>query len=305
MIAPSLWKVRLQIMGLMPERALLRLRRAHVAVYNVKKIKPDCIVFNVKREDEEKVFAIYPDGRYEGAGYAPYTVRKIRSEGLGKYVEFFKRRMGLFVGALLAFALILFSDRYVFSVEFIGTDVYKREALIALEEEGITPFSPYKNGKEDIVCARMLALDGVEFCSVKKSGNRVFVEVRLSPFPTRFTDKGTMRAKHTGKLVSLTVLRGTPLAEIGKEVLAGEELVGNWFSTQEGEQVRVEPIARASIACVYDEEIAAEKEECAFAIAYLEAGIQDTDGVTKKEIIKTDGGYRVRLEYTVVESINF
>jgi len=105
--------------------------------------------------------------------------------------------------------------------------------------------------------------------------------------------------------VYLTVLRGTPLAEIGKEVLAGEELVGNWFSTQEGEQVRVEPIARASIACVYDSEIAAEKEECAFAIAYLEAGIQDTDGVTKKEIIKTDGGYRVRLEYTVVESINF
>lgn len=305
MTAPSLWKVRLQVVGLMPERALLRLRRAHIAVYNVKKVAPDCIMFNVKWGDEEKVFAIYPDARYEGAGYAPYTVRKIRSVGFGKYIEFFKCRMGLFVGALLAFALVLFSDKYVFSVEFIGTDVYKREALIALEEEGITPFSPYKNGKEDIVCARMLALDGVEFCSVRKSGNRVFVEVRLSPFSTPFTDKGTMRAKHTGTLVSLTVLRGTPLAEIGKEVLAGEELVGNWFSTQEGEQVRVEPIARASIACVYEAQIEAEDEECAFASAYLDLDLSDFDEISKREITPKDGGYFVRIEYTAIEKINF
>jgi hypothetical protein len=151
----------------------------------------------------------------------------------------------------------------------------------------------------------MLAIENVEFCSVKKSGNRVLVEVRLSPFPTRLQERDCMRAKHAGKVLSLTVLRGTALVEIGKEVEIGESLVGNWFCPQEGEQVCIEPIARASIACVYEREISANSEEGAFTTAYLEAGLENGAQITKKEIIRTDGGYRVRLEYTVVESINF
>ena len=294
------WKEKISIEGLMPERALLRLRRAGIVIYDVRKIRKDCIVCSVKKEDVAKVFSVYPQ-----TGYTIYTVRRVQSLGIGRFVEFFKRRVGLLLGAMLALAITLYADRYIFSVEFVGTEVYRREGLMALEEVGITPFAPYKEGKEDIVCARMLALENVEFCSVKKSGNRVLVEVRLSPFPARLQETDCMRAKHAGKLLSLTVLRGTALAEIGEEVEIGERLVGNWFCPQEGEQVCVEPIACASIACVYEGEVPAESEERAFAAAYLESGMENGAQITKKEIIKTDGGYRVRLEYTVVESINF
>ena len=57
----SLFRERMIIEGLMPERALLRLRRAQIPIYNLKKIKKNQILFTVKRKDVEKVFAIYPN----------------------------------------------------------------------------------------------------------------------------------------------------------------------------------------------------------------------------------------------------
>ena len=114
-----------------------------------------------------------------------------------------------------------------------------------------------------------------------------------------------MVAKHTGKILSITSLRGTPLKKKGDEVRIGETLVGGWFSVGEGEQVRVEPIARASIACVYEAVIEAENEEIAFAGAYLALDLSELDEITKREIWQTDGGYSVRIEYTAIEKINF
>lgn len=298
-------KERILIEGLMPERALLRLKRANIPVYNAKKVKNRQILFRVRRKDVEKVFAIYPNVCYNESVHTPYVARKLGAEGLGKCVEFLSRRIGLFLGALFSLAVMAYFDGYVFSVDFIGTDAYRREVMVALEEAGIKPFSPYKTGREDLVCARILALKDVEFCSVKKSGGRVLVEVRTSPFPTRVTDGGKMYAKHEGTLLSMTVLRGTPLKAAGDTVVRGEALVDNAFFTQEGEQVRVEPIARARIACVYVCVVEAKSEEEAFAAAYLSAGIEETDGLQKTEIAEENGLYRIHMEYTVTESINF
>ena len=51
---------KILIEGLMPERALLRLRRVGIGVYNAKKIEKNQILFSVNKKDTEKVFAIYP-----------------------------------------------------------------------------------------------------------------------------------------------------------------------------------------------------------------------------------------------------
>ena len=54
-------KIRLKIQGNMPERALLRLRRAEIPLYEVKKSQKNAILVSVKRKDVQKVFAIYPN----------------------------------------------------------------------------------------------------------------------------------------------------------------------------------------------------------------------------------------------------
>lgn len=299
------YKVSLELQGGMPQRALLRLRREKIPLYNVVKTSSDTLRFRIWKKDEKKVFAIYPNVCYNIGAYTPYTVKRLGAVGIGSVVEKARKRIGFGIGILLFCIITAFSSDYVFGVEFTASDVYAREAYIAMEECGISLGKRYNAKNADLFCAKMLALDGVEFCSIKKDGLKLCVDVRMSPVKTEYFQKGAMRAKHTGTLTALTVLRGSPLKKIGEEVTVGEALVGDWFSTEDGGQVRVELIARARIACTYEEKIDAENEEEAFAKAYLYAGLERVETIYEKRIEKTDDGYLVALCYDVVESMNF
>lgn len=299
------WKEKLAIEGIMPERALLRLKRAGIAVYNVKKTEKTQIVLQVKKKDVEKVFAIYPNVCYNNTEHTPYTVKKLGAIGALRIAETLKNRAGLLLGGLLFAILSLFANSFVFGVDVVGASAYRREAMLALEQGGVKLFSPYKSGKEDEICAQILALDDVEFCSVKKQGMRVRVEIRTAKFQRpSFTD-GKMQVRHTGEITALTVLRGTALKKVGEKITAGETLVDDCFQPEEGGQVRVQVIARVQLACTYEAEIAAESEEQAFARAYLAAGLTEKDELKQKSVEKGESGYIVRFSYTAIETKNF
>lgn len=304
MLFPNV-KVLIEIEGLMPERALLRLKRAEIGIYNAKKVEKNKILLCVKKKDIEKVFAIYPKVCYNIENYTPYTARKIGAVGIGKPLETLKKRLGVLLGILLFCGSTLYADSYVFGVEFVGSSIYAREGYAFLEEGGIKPFAPYSREKVDWVCAQMLALDGVEFCSVKKSGFWVKMEVRLADFSKPSVQRGVMQVRHTGELIALTVLRGTALKSLGDRLETGETLVGDWYETEDGEKVRVEIIARARIACVYEADVTAEDEESAFAVGYLQLGLSDGDCVESVSVTKkTDGLFRVSIAYTAIEQMN-
>ena len=139
-------KEQFRLTGLMPERALLRLRRAGIAVYQVKKVEKNQILFCVKRKDSEKVFAINPSVCYNNNGYTPYTAQKIKALGLAKVSERLKNRVGLLLGVLLFCTATLYADAFVLGVEFIGSEIYAREVYAVLIEQGITPFARYPKG---------------------------------------------------------------------------------------------------------------------------------------------------------------
>lgn len=293
---------RLTIEGIMPERALLRLKRAGIALYSVKKTDKTHLSLRIRKKDLEKVFLIFPSSRGE-TDLTPYKVTDLGGVGFGGRLEKLFGRVGLLLGGLLFAVTTLYADRFIFTVEYVGTDVYARETRIALEEAGIKTFAPYTSGKEDWVCSQILALDGVEYCSIKKSGARLIVETRLSPFASEYAQKGKMQSNHTGELVALTVLRGTPLVKIGDSVEKGQAIADDCFSLEDGRQVRVEIIARARFSCVWEGEVSAETEEEAFASAYLEIG-GDTE-ITEKKIEEKNGAFHVKLVYTVTQSMNF
>ena len=223
--------------GIMPERALLRLQRAGINVYRAKKIKKNQILFSVSAKDSEKVFAIYPNVCYNISAYSPFTVRKIGAEGLAKYAEILKKRIGLLLGGLLFVAALAYADGFIFGVEFVGTPIYQREVYAILEESGVKPFRLYKQKAEDIICSKILALDGVEYCSVQKKGLWARVELRFSPFKQQTIEKESMQAKHTGKLLSLAVLKGTAVKKVGEEIAVGDVLVENHFHVEGEGQV--------------------------------------------------------------------
>ena len=298
------FRERFSIVGIMPERALLRIKRAGICVYNAKKIQKNQILFSVSKKDSEKVFAIYPNVCYNIGTSSPFQVRKIGAEGLAKYTEWLKKRTGLLLGGLLFVSSLVFCDTFIFGIQFSTSTVYQREIVIALEECGITPFSRFDGENIDVACSKILALDGVEYCLMRKVGGWLQVELRFSPFQQNLLYQTPMQAKHTGTLLSLTVLKGTAVKKIGEEICAGDVLVENYFSLEDGGQVRVEPIARASIACFYQTQIQAESEEEAFANAYLELGLTPLDRITEKEIFYENDLYTVKIGYIVIETIN-
>ena len=299
-------KERLYIQGLMPERALLRLRRASIPVFDVKKTDKTTLCISVQKQDVEKIFAIYPKVCYNTTEHASFTVRLAPKKGPAKWLQNAKKRVGLLLGALLFIALTAFADGFVCGVDFVGTDVYARETYAALQEANVRLFAPYRGGKEDMLCAKLLSIDGVGFCSVKKKGMRLVVEIRTAPFAESGAKNGKLYAERSGKVLSMTVLRGTPLKKIGDFVNAGEPLVGDWFFTEDGGQVRVQAIARVRMACTYESEIVAQSEEESFAKAYLAVGaVAENVTLKSREITATKSGFLVKLSYEIVQTINF
>ena len=62
---------RVLIEGMMPYRALNRLRREGICLKNVQKVQKNQILFTVDRKDIEKIFAIYPNVCYNSGRYTP------------------------------------------------------------------------------------------------------------------------------------------------------------------------------------------------------------------------------------------
>ena len=101
------------------------------------------------------------------------------------------------------------------------------------------------------------------------------------------------------------MLKGAPIKKAGDKVEVGEALVENVIRNDLGEQVRVEVVARAVIACTYEAEITAKDELSAFAQAYLSVGFSEKDALRTKEITQTgEETFHVKMEYVAVETIN-
>ena len=299
---------RIEIQGEMPWRALLKLQRAKIPVYQAQKTQKNRLILLVNAKDIQKVFAIYPKMCYNNNTNSAYHVRDLGGIGLQKAVDFFKNRLAFVLGAALFCICSLGIEPYVFGVEIIGTQIYKREILQTLETNGVRAFSKYHEKNQDLLTSQLLALDGVEFCSVQKKGGRVVVEMRLSPFAKQKTEQGDMCSLRSGKILSFAVLRGTPLKKVGEEIQAGDKLVGGYFQTLSGEYKGVAPIARVCIACNYAQDVTAESEQQAFAIAYLQLCLGENDGIIQTNIQPLESGennvFHVEIEYFCVQTIN-
>lgn len=300
----NVFKVRLVVEGIQPERALNRLAKSGICLFRAKKLKKTQIVFSVRKKDLEKVFAIYPNICYNSIGeslFSAYAIRIAGAEGAYKAFLFVVRRAGLVLGAALFLAVNLVADGFVLNVERTGARVYAREVTEILSRHGVKKFALYPKNRADEICAELLSLDGISYCSLKKTGVTVKVELRLGSFTSASLQTGDMTAKHTGVLISAAVLRGTLLKRTGESVSAGESVVGAYFLKEDGARVVSLAIARIVLRCEYKEEIAAPTSEEALAAALLAI---DGD-VLEKNVEPALGGYLVKISYEVTETYNF
>ncbi len=289
-------KKTFRLTGISPERALIRFSASSIPVFDCQKIDKTTLQFSIRKRDEKKLLALYP---LRGRGRSGvYQLQKMPPRGGWKTLSFLKERTGLLLGGLLFLAVTAWGDTLVLKVEIDAPAVYTARVQMALEEQGIKQYQPYKKDKEDLICASLLALDGVSYCSIKKQGSVLLVTLKTNDFFLPLAG-GDLYAERAGVLTRLVVLQGAPCAQIGEQIEAGRRLVEGAIYTAEGGRIDSPVCAFAQIECTYEGAFVCAGEREAFAEAYLAAGLASAQAKLQSQKVKKQGDtYTVSLSYT-------
>lgn len=273
---PAWGAVEITVESLSAHRAAEKLARAGICVLSAENPRKNVVVLRVAARDRKKTFAILRG--------TCYNIKNVRNRGLARVREVASRAAGLVVGAALFAAIVFSAESRILRVEIVGSGAYyEAEIRAILAEEGISSFAPL-GCETGSATARILSLPRVEFCSFKRQGGILTVEVEcaeeLSPRPAE-----PLLAPCDGVLEELVVLRGTPLAEVGSEVHAGQQLVV--FAESGGSGRRGYVIARATVAAPVSKEYALQREE-----ASLQASL-DFPELSDVRMTQTEKGWLV------------
>lgn len=285
----------IEIVGIAPFRAVDKIVRAGISVYDVHKKGAACLKLRVKSKETEKIFAIFRG--------SCYTVTKTGPARLKRALRAVYARAGLAAGAIAFLLLSAASNFFIFRIEVNGSGArYAERAEEILSAEGVRAFALYDGEAAERACEQLAALPGIVFARVRKSGCVVTVTLEESDEIAAPERSSSLVSPRAGIVESLTVLRGTPLVAEGEPVAEGQELVGGFFVTESGEQRETFAIARCSLLCesVFEYRSNEESEAAArraSAAAHLQAG-----GEIAEEKIgcrAEEGGFVYTVELTV------
>ncbi len=264
------------IEGLSVFRAADKLAAAGIPVLSARRDGKKGLYLQVDAKHGKKVFAILRG--------SCYNVKKTAPRGLSLLASFWKKRAGLFFGALLFLAAAAFLQTRVLAVRVTGSGAYlgaQVEEILA--REGVRRFSAPPSEYAPLRAA-VLALPRVSFCSFRKEGGVLTVDVEVAEEPVPL--KRELLAPATGTVEELVVVRGTPLVSVGDEVRAGETVVAGYLLIG-GEKREAAVIAQVRVKYPFAAEYEAD-EAGALAQAALDFG--EIEGV---HTTKTERGYLV------------
>lgn len=210
------------------ERALKKLHDGGIPVYRLRE-QGAKLSFCVREEYVEKVFAIFAHRCYN-IGIGRFSAKK-------RLVNALIARIGLVIGALLFIAVALMANALVLRIEVTGNGAYLAPDVIAAAREcGFAEWTTARNADAPALSARVLSMNGVTFCSVKRKGSCVVIEVVCGDEGGKGADYRDFISPEGGTVVSLVAVCGTPLVEEGQEVAAGDRLIGAYSLSEDGTQ---------------------------------------------------------------------
>ena len=143
----------------------------------------------------------------------------------------YQKRKGLFVGFLLATALLIVSSLFIWDIKIEGADVIHEKAILdALEKRGfyLGAFIPSLD-TENTEQALVLDVDGLSFVSINRRGTVAYIEVRERKNETEIVDRNTpsnLIATEDGQIEALQITGGVAAVKLGETVKKGDLLVG-------------------------------------------------------------------------------
>ncbi len=267
-------RVEFEAEGLGVERVVDKLRAADIPVLAAEKTQKNGVRIAVEGKHRKKVFAILRS--------TCYNVTKVRARGAERFLSLGVKTAGLLVGAAIALSSVLVLESRVLRIEVVGSGAYyEAEVREILSRGGVEIFSPAPKEKGALT-AEILSLPRVSFCSFKKQGAVLTVDVEVAG-DAKPLEAGALISPAEGILEEMVVIRGTPNFAVGDSVKAGDVLVSD-FALYGEEQREVIVIARAKVGFPVRTEYALGEEGARFQ-AFLDYG-----DLTEIHTEKTENG---------------
>lgn len=281
-------KTTFKVEGLNLDNFVNTVKKRGIWLYNVKKYGNKSLYLSVNFHESRKFFAI--------AKELCYNVTKIRDSGKGYFLLSLYRSIGVVVGCLIIALTAIYASDVIFSFEFTGSASncgwLAKEYLYS---HGIKPFTKFSDIDLNVVEDGLLAeLDCLSFVSVKKSGNRLVVDMALSREKPQ-TLKGdvySLCSDCDGEIESIKVYRGTATVCEGDFVKAGDLLVDG-VAVINDNAIKINVLASITLKCqqnfcYFAKEKGLESQAQIMAVQELgEKNVLSTT-VSCKEV---DGGY--------------
>ncbi len=279
------------------ETVLKKLSKANIAVYKLKK-RASRVQFGVQQEYSEKVFAIFSK--------TCYNTVIVKKSGVERLKIFIKRRFGLLVGGALFVAAAVTSGNAVLKIKVVGSGDYLSPQIISIARScGAREWSFCPNLDAPLMQAKIMALPDVNFCSVRRDGAYLLIDVRTEEEHTARVDDKPLKAPIAGEVYRIITICGTAEAAEGQSVNAGDVLIGAYELDAEGGQIPclavgfAEIKAEAKLSLVYGEE----SEENAQAA--LKAAALYSDEVLERsfKVSPCEGGVTYEVKFTYLKRV--
>ncbi|MBQ9780879.1 MAG: sporulation protein YqfD [Clostridia bacterium] len=164
-------------------------------------------------------------------------VTEIKTGGLPSILARLFRRPGLWVGGLLAVALLIFSSRFVWDIRVSGNRILtEREVEATLKECGFGVGSYLGRFKADRTENRALMQNpALAWISVNVKGTVAYVEIRetASPSSNATNTPANLVADTGGQIVRVELERGNVIVRAGQWVDQGDLLVSGLYDSQQ------------------------------------------------------------------------
>ncbi|MCM1437627.1 MAG: sporulation protein YqfD [Roseburia sp.] len=279
------------------ETALKKLSKANIAVYRLKK-RSSRVQFGVRQEYVEKVFAIF--------SHPCYNTVIVQKSGVIRLKLFLKRRFGLVVGACLFVAAACLSSNAVLKIKVVGNGGYLKGQIISIAADcGAREWSFCKNFDAPLMQSKIMALPDVNFCSVKRDGAYLLIDVRTDDEHVKKADYKPLNSPLSGEVYRLVAICGTPEKSEGDSVTSGEVLIGAYELSADGEKIPclavgfAEIKAQASVSLFFESE-SGENEQAAQKAALL---YSDTVLETSCKVSPCEGGVKYEVNFTYLKRV--
>lgn len=189
--------------------------------------------------DSDGKFTLYgsvlsADKIIQAVTFLGFDVEVIDRKGIPFFFEKYKKRYGIIVGVILAWAILFLSSLTVWEVrvaERSGED--SKEICALLEECGLKmgTFLPSLNVRE-VENQFLLNNPQYSFLAVNVYGTVANIEVRRASQKTEAEDKSKLCnviAKKEGVIISVEAYGGTPVVKKGERVSVGDLLISSYM----------------------------------------------------------------------------